>query len=110
MPAGGVHAMSGGQKWLGKCCYYCGSGADGWDHVIPPSRGGSHKVENLVPACTRCNTMKGARLVAEFRVLLALRARRPTFRFFAEGPGIGRDILLVCSPSFANSLAKHNAA
>jgi cytochrome c1 len=31
------------------------------DHVIPRSQGGANTPDNLITACTRCNTSKGAR-------------------------------------------------
>lgn len=43
-------------------CVYCASGISYslWhlDHFTPISRGGLNKIENLVPTCHRCNTMK----------------------------------------------------
>lgn len=33
------------------------------DHVVPISKGGSHKYENIVAACRYCNTSKGDRLL-----------------------------------------------
>ncbi len=35
------------------------------DHVEPLCWGGPHVVENLVPACLRCNRSKGPRRLAE---------------------------------------------
>lgn len=35
------------------------------DHVIPRSRGGTDRFENLVLACLPCNSLKGARLLSE---------------------------------------------
>ena len=35
------------------------------DHVIPKSRGGDHTWENLVIACSKCNSKKGSRLLTE---------------------------------------------
>lgn len=29
------------------------------DHVIPVSKGGAHTIQNIVPACQRCNSKKG---------------------------------------------------
>jgi 5-methylcytosine-specific restriction endonuclease McrA len=42
-------------------CAYCGGVADGWDHVVPLARGGSHTVDNLAPCCQPCNLRKGPR-------------------------------------------------
>jgi len=36
------------------------------DHVIPKSRGGSHKLTNLRAACPDCNRAKGARTPTEW--------------------------------------------
>lgn len=38
------------------------------DHMLPISRGGSDFIWNIVPACFRCNTMKGTMTVDEFKV------------------------------------------
>lgn len=53
----------------GACCVYCGS-VDGpfhLDHVIPASRGGASRVDNLVVACLPCNLSKGAKTPSEWR-------------------------------------------
>jgi 5-methylcytosine-specific restriction endonuclease McrA len=43
-------------------CFWCAESADlTIDHVIPVSRGGRHEVSNIVGACRRCNSSKGAR-------------------------------------------------
>lgn len=49
-------------------CAYCGSCPDNitMDHDIPISRGGSHTASNVVPACLKCNSSKGARTATEF--------------------------------------------
>jgi hypothetical protein len=50
----------------GHKCVYCGSTRDlTIDHVIPASRGGKNSWENLVCACIKCNTLKGARTPEE---------------------------------------------
>jgi 5-methylcytosine-specific restriction endonuclease McrA len=56
-------------------CQYCGAPADSLDHVIPRSRGGEHSWENVVAACSRCNTHKRDRLLHETSMHL-LRAPR----------------------------------
>jgi 5-methylcytosine-specific restriction endonuclease McrA len=55
-----------------KRCTYCDAWYRRWknnwktssgDHVIPINKGGSHTMDNLVPACLSCNTSKGDRLL-----------------------------------------------
>lgn len=51
----------------GYACVYCGSQLSlSLDHVIPQSRGGAHTLDNLVTACRRCNSSKGARTPEEW--------------------------------------------
>lgn len=45
---------------VGHACRYCGSPATHMDHVWPRARGGDDHPNNLVPACTSCNTSKGS--------------------------------------------------
>jgi hypothetical protein len=54
-------------KW-NHACAYCGATSVPLeiDHVIPRSRGGSHRESNRVPACHRCNQLKGNRSIEEF--------------------------------------------
>lgn len=55
-------------------CFYCSAVAKlTLDHVVPISRGGWHAEGNIVPACQPCNLSKGARLLAEWRLLSARR-------------------------------------
>jgi 5-methylcytosine-specific restriction endonuclease McrA len=43
-------------------CFWCAEPADlTIDHVVPVSRGGRHEVSNIVGACRRCNSSKGAK-------------------------------------------------
>lgn len=69
----GIFEVTGSQ-WLrelrrhaGKCAY-CGKPGTTMDHVIPVSRGGTHSVGNLVPACGSCNSSKHHRTVMEWRL------------------------------------------
>jgi hypothetical protein len=49
-----------------RLCAYCGiEDPRTKDHVIPKSRGGSDDPSNLVWACNRCNSKKGARTPEE---------------------------------------------
>ena len=51
-------------------CAYCGKHGERadltLDHVTPWSRGGSDDASNLVAACRRCNSKKGARTPEEW--------------------------------------------
>ena len=55
-------------------CQYCGkkfpSSELSLDHVIPRSRGGGDTWENLVCACTSCNSKKADKMPAEARMKL----------------------------------------
>lgn len=51
---------------FGNLCAYCGKDlgdSPTQDHFVPLSKGGSHKIENIVPACGPCNSKKGDRLL-----------------------------------------------
>ena len=52
-------------------CWYCGEhiprGETTLDHVIPRSHGGRKRNDNLVLACKRCNQLKAAMSLDEFR-------------------------------------------
>lgn len=43
-----------------QCCAYCGKKQKSLtqDHIIPLSKGGSHTMSNIVPACRSCNSKK----------------------------------------------------
>jgi len=47
---------------FGDCCAYCGDKQKidelHMDHFLPLSKGGTHVLSNLVPACKRCNLSK----------------------------------------------------
>jgi 5-methylcytosine-specific restriction endonuclease McrA len=41
------------------CCAYCGKKAKPtMDHIVPIAKGGTHSIENIVPACQSCNSSK----------------------------------------------------
>lgn len=52
------------------CCAHCGAKTPNptMDHVIPLSRGGTHGIGNIVPACSSCNLSKNASFVMEWRM------------------------------------------
>ena len=43
-------------------CHWCGEPADTVDHVVALADGGSNTLDNLVPACRRCNFQRGGRV------------------------------------------------
>lgn len=54
-------------KWSRKCAYCHAQGIPlQIEHLIPRSRGGSHRASNLVVACEPCNTRKGNQTASEF--------------------------------------------
>ena len=60
-------------------CFYCQSeGVLTMDHVIPASRGGTHSIGNLVPACKSCNSSKRDRTIMEWRMKLPSPRQRRT--------------------------------
>lgn len=61
------------EEWLKVClsfnntCAYCGTtGPLTMDHIIPVSNGGKNTLGNVVPACRRCNSSKGAKNYREW--------------------------------------------
>lgn len=60
-------------------CAYCGRHADHptAEHILPESRGGEYSWTNLVTACRRCNTRKGARTPEEAGMPLLYVPYRP---------------------------------
>lgn len=53
---------------LGRRCAYCGAEGVPFEveHVVPKSRGGSNRVDNLTLSCEPCNMEKGNKTAAEF--------------------------------------------
>ncbi len=66
-----VFARDGGR------CAYCGAQATSVDHIIPRSRGGQHRWDNVVSACRRCNHRKGDRPISELGWRLRQAPRQP---------------------------------
>ena len=94
----------------GGYCYYCGFQLKiltfTVDHVIPKSKGGSDRNENLVPACQLCNTTKSNFYVEEFRDWLQIGLKQPIC-FFGENNG--KEHLLIRPFIKAKNEAKKNA-
>ncbi|HUG85995.1 MAG TPA: HNH endonuclease [Euzebya sp.] len=63
-------------------CQYCGRPAENIDHVHPRSRHGAHEWENVVAACTRCNSKKGDRTPEEAGMVLSRRPFAPKAAFW----------------------------
>ncbi|XP_010276405.1 PREDICTED: uncharacterized protein LOC104611160 [Nelumbo nucifera] len=59
-------------------CQYCSSRESlTIDHVLPVSRGGEWKWENLVTACARCNSRKGQKTLEEANMKLIKAPKAP---------------------------------
>lgn len=61
-PGRGVHALEWREvrdSYLRRCAYCGAKGKMHMDHVDALSVGGSHEIENIAPACSRCNKSKG---------------------------------------------------
>jgi hypothetical protein len=60
------------EEWLARLdefdgrCAYCDAPADQKDHVVSLARGGSHTIDNIVPACCGCNSSKHTQTLAEW--------------------------------------------
>jgi len=60
----------------GFACVWCGAPVESdviltLDHCIPRSKGGSNTPNNLVTACRRCNSARGARPMTIFATVVA---------------------------------------
>lgn len=59
-------------------CQYCGTNKNlTLDHVIPRSKGGLHTWENVVAACSRCNSFKGDKTLSEVGMRLRTKPKTP---------------------------------
>ena len=59
------------RRFGGVCGYSAAPGQLQADHRIPLCRGGTNFIENIIPACARCNQRKGSETETEFRERLA---------------------------------------
>ena len=60
-------------------CQYCGDPKDlTFDHVIPRSKGGMTRWDNVVTACAPCNLKKGGKLAREAKMHPYHEPARPT--------------------------------
>ena len=60
--------------YLGRCAYCAAEGPLQPDHRVPLALGGSNLIENILPACGRCNRRKHLMSEEEFRARLAREA------------------------------------
>jgi len=67
-----VFARDGGR------CVYCAAPATSLDHVIPRSRGGEHRWDNVVSCCRRCNHAKADRGLVELGWRMRRQPHAPT--------------------------------
>lgn len=65
-----------------KTCQYCFKAGNTIDHVVPRARGGEHRWENVVTACTRCNAKKDDKLLEELGWSLPVRPYAPKAWFY----------------------------
>ena len=65
------------ESYGGKCAYRGEVGPVQVDHRTPLTRGGANSIDNILPACRKCNTEKGQLTEAEFRARLAAEQAQP---------------------------------
>ncbi len=66
-------------------CQYCGRKSDlTIDHIIPRSRGGKDKWDNVAVACLRCNVTKGSRTPKEAGMTLRTKPTAPYHFMYFE--------------------------
>lgn len=59
-------------------CWYCGAKMQAFldftiDHILPRCAGGGDEEGNLAPCCSKCNSMKGTKILDQFRWYLTLK-------------------------------------
>ena len=63
-------------------CAYCGQHMKQKnmtvDHYVPQSKGGGNNIENLMPSCSRCNSMKASDSIETFRLRFYWDSLRPS--------------------------------
>lgn len=58
-------------RYRGRCAYCGENGPLHADHRVPLARGGASTIDNILPACARCNLRKHKMTEEEFRARLA---------------------------------------
>jgi hypothetical protein len=87
-------------------CFYCGRASQRMtrDHVMPISLGGQTTLDNLVPACTRCNALKGSRAPREW----FSRHPRFAFHFMKYATAAAKELRAIAEPHAARYTVKRN--
>ena len=69
-------------------CQYCGIEAElsqlTIDHVIPKQKGGIDTWDNLVTACSQCNTNKGNSFLKETKMSLIRMPKKPNYLIYLQ--------------------------
>ena len=75
-------------------CQYCGDDQDlTFDHLVPRSRGGLTRWENVVTACAPCNLLKGRQAAARGQNAPGAKARSPDgVRAPSQRPAISAEL------------------
>jgi len=57
------------KRQYGYRCFYCGKKCKRLtkDHIVPVANGGLNTIDNIVPACIKCNRRKGKKEVSIFK-------------------------------------------
>lgn len=72
--SGGKHSVAEWKErllYFNRCCAYClqpesAVGHMTQEHMTPLVQGGSDDIENIVPACSGCNSSKGRKNLLQF--------------------------------------------
>ena len=65
-------------------CQYCSKKVNSMtiDHILPKNKGGKDTWENLVAACSKCNTKKGDSLLGNINMKLLKKPKKPNYLFY----------------------------
>ena len=65
-------------------CQYCSKKSNSMtiDHIIPKNKGGRDHWDNLVAACSKCNTKKGNNLLESIEMKLLKNPKKPNYLFY----------------------------
>lgn len=77
---------------FGGRCAYCGGPGTTIDHVVPISAGGRDEIQNVLPACKRCNASKGSRKLETWLLKKGLSDPRPSAAAFLEHVDHGNSV------------------